>query len=361
MSSYKYNVQELFENSISSNYSLDRDIEKWLDTIILFSEKQKGVLTVVVTGLVYKHFHPEQDVRRHQSSMSDGYSGRTFDTKHITPFMKENQFPSMAESGWLTRSLEQATPYTEGYAGSISGKGLKDAFLNIYNAIETKNCVDDILSYLFTGLVSKRDEQNIVLSVPANLTISETLKLIKDHISFPYKNVSGASRLPNLAIYSAYESIFGNNNGRYKDKILCNLDSHTASDKSTGSIGDVQINYLDGKPFEGIEIKDKKISIDMLDTIYLKIQEHSTVSRYYLLSTYDDELEKDILDEKIMQIRSKHGCDVVVNGVYTTLKYFLRLSDTDSFISSYAKQVSKDKALKYEHREAWNKLCGTLN
>lgn len=155
MNDSKYNIQELFKNSILSNYKLGKDIKEWLDTIILFGEKQKGVLTVVITGLVYKHFHPEQDVRRHQSSMSGGYSGRTFDTKYITPFMKKNQFPSMAESGWLTRSLEQATPYVEGYTGSISGKGLKDAFLNLYNVIETENCVDDILAYLFIGLVSK--------------------------------------------------------------------------------------------------------------------------------------------------------------------------------------------------------------
>lgn len=44
--------------------------------------------------------------------MDKGYSGRSFDTKYITPFMKF-KFPKIAmrESGWLTRSLEQLEPY----------------------------------------------------------------------------------------------------------------------------------------------------------------------------------------------------------------------------------------------------------
>jgi len=49
----------------------------------------------------------------------------------ITPTLKELGLPSMAESGWLTRSLEQPYPYTLGYKGKISGKGIKEAFLNL--------------------------------------------------------------------------------------------------------------------------------------------------------------------------------------------------------------------------------------
>ena len=56
---------------------------------------------------MYKALNPAQDIRNHQASIEGGYSGRTFDSKYITPFMKLHKFPSMAESGWLTRALEQ--------------------------------------------------------------------------------------------------------------------------------------------------------------------------------------------------------------------------------------------------------------
>jgi DNA (cytosine-5)-methyltransferase 1 len=100
----------------------------------------------------------------------------------------------------------------------------------------------------------------------------------------------------------------------------------------------------------------------MVDILYSKIQGHSTVERYYILSTYDDidnDTFKKIID-KTNKIRSKHGCEVIVNGVYATLKYFLRLADTGVFIRLYAEQVEHDNALKYEHRLAWNEICSNL-
>jgi DNA (cytosine-5)-methyltransferase 1 len=49
--------------------------------------------------------------------MVGGFSGRRIDTQYITPTLKELGLPAMAESGWLTRSLEQPYPYTLDYNG----------------------------------------------------------------------------------------------------------------------------------------------------------------------------------------------------------------------------------------------------
>ena len=362
MSNDSYNVQGLFDKCLSLNVKIPTNIQGAVDNVIRFSEKQKGVLTVVITGFVYKYFHPEQDVRYHQSNMDNGYSGRTFDSKYITPFMRYNNFPAMAESGWLTRSLEQNLPYVSGYPGKISGQGLKESFLLLYDTTQNYDAPTDILAYLLQQLIKKRDDSRIKLSTPTNLTVVETLRLIKSHFEYGYKNVAGASRLPNIAIYAAYKSIIDGNQARYKEKKLCELDSHTAADSSTGSIGDIQINNELNQPFEGLEIKAKRLESSMIDVVYTKIQEHSTVERYYILSTYDDvgyDTIKEI-SKKINKIRSKHGCEVIVNGVYTTLKYFLRLTDNKTFVHFYVEQVEKDDALKYEHKLAWNEICSNL-
>lgn len=267
----------------------------------------------------------------------------------------------MAESGWLTRSLEQKVPYDKKYTGSISGKGLKKAFLHIYSETENTDTLQ-ILTVLFREMVIKRDASVIKMTSPANLTVNETLDLIKKHFNYSYKNVSGAARLPNLAIYSAYKSFIDASHGRYKNTILSNLDSHTSSDKSTKSIGDVQINLEGGEPFEGLEIKAKKVDSSMIDIAYNKIQEYSTVERYYILSTFEDIPEETLieLNEKISKIRAKHGCEVIINGVFTTLKYFLRLTDSKTFLNNYVAQMTIDDALKYEHKKAWNELCNEL-
>lgn len=52
--------------------------------------------------------------------MSEGYSGRSFDTKYVTPFLKLKGFRgAMKESGWLTGSLEQNAYYDFNYPGKI--------------------------------------------------------------------------------------------------------------------------------------------------------------------------------------------------------------------------------------------------
>ena len=149
MTTTPYDIQSLFDECLMLRTNLDHDVQLAVDNVVSLGERQKGVLTVVITGLVYKHYHSEQDVRYHQSNMENGYSGRTFDTKFITPFMRDNNFPSMAESGWLTRSLEQNLPYNNAYPGKISGKGLKESFLLIYENSQSSEVSNKILAYLF--------------------------------------------------------------------------------------------------------------------------------------------------------------------------------------------------------------------
>lgn len=67
----------------------------FLEAIVNQVENCKGVLTVITTSLVYKIYHPEQDVRNHQVSIKGGYSGRVFDMQHITPFFQSKGWPAM--------------------------------------------------------------------------------------------------------------------------------------------------------------------------------------------------------------------------------------------------------------------------
>jgi DNA (cytosine-5)-methyltransferase 1 len=112
------NPKEKLKNIYSLSFSIAdiQDIpQQYLKYILLIGEqayKLKGVYTVLVTLLTYKSLFPEQDIRKHQSRIPGGFSGRSIDNQYITPTLKELGLPSMAESGWLTRSLEQSSPYT---------------------------------------------------------------------------------------------------------------------------------------------------------------------------------------------------------------------------------------------------------
>lgn len=205
------------EHGLQSGLS---DIQrKWIETIVESAESQKGVVTVLITSFVKKIETPTQDIRYHKRELPNGYSGRGFDTKYVTPFIKEKfqRFAMKGGSGWLTRSLEQAHPFTLEFPGKIRNLPVKEAFLQILNDIEEHHA--DPLEYLqaiFTGLIDlmDRSSKNLGLLEIGNenfdnvqpvekITIANILNLLKRHFTIGY-GVSGVSRLPVLAVYSVY-------------------------------------------------------------------------------------------------------------------------------------------------------------
>jgi len=311
----------------------------------------------LTTLLVHKQVEPQQDIRYHQAQLPNGFAGRGVDQNHITPFMKRVSFPAMAESGWLTRSLEQAHPYDLNYPGKIKPNTVKTAFLNIIDQVQVYGLSsDDVLFYFFKLLVKQRDDLNIELAKPHSLSISKIIKLLEKHFTYKY-SCAGASRLPTLAIYAAYQCMMGQV-ARFNDKILCPLESHNSADTQSGRIGDIDVNNSNGTAFEGVEIKHEiQITSQLIRDAYEKFKVYNT-DRYYLLTTANmDSADWDGIETEIQRIAQIHGCQVIVNGVYTTLKYYLRLvTDSAEFIDRYVELLKVDETIKFQHKEAWNKI-----
>ncbi len=339
---------------------LPQNITNLLDTILEKSESAKAVITVILTSVVYKILNPEQDIRNHQSSIENGYSGRTFDTKYITPFLKKAKFPSMAESGWLTRSLEQKVPYDNNYSGAIRPQSLKTTFLSIIDYIQKAAHNEEVLSYLLQGLIIQRNAQQIDLAKPHNLPIATIIHLLTQHFNASYSS-EGASRLPVLALYASYQCLI-NEAKRFKNKILLPMESHTSADSRSGRIGDIDIVDENEKPFEAVEVKHGiPITVQLIKDAFEKFKT-TQVDRYYLLSTaHYNETEKEAIDKEIERIKNIHGCHVIPNGVIDSLKYYLRLlSDTSEFIENYVNLIEVDTALKFEHKTEWNKIISKM-
>jgi DNA (cytosine-5)-methyltransferase 1 len=326
-----------------------------LDVVLQYAESQKGVLAVVITSLIYKRLNPEQDIRNHQSSIPNGYSGRTFDSRYVTPFLKKQRFPSMAESGWLTRSLEQKHPYDRQYTGAIK-TNLKNAFLNILERVESGVLPELYLSYIFHALIKQRDEQSIQLARPVDISISRITHLLHNHFNDKYQS-EGASRLPVLALYAAYECMMKEMR-RFTNKQLLPLESHTSADSRSGRIGDIDVVDEQGEPFEGVEVKHGiPITAQLVRDAFGKFAT-TRVKRYYLLSTADvAPAEREAVQKVIDIIRVQHGCQVVANGLTKSINYYLRLLDNPTdFISFYVDKLETDRAIKFEHKQRWNEL-----
>lgn len=356
----KINVNEFLEQkykeSLGNINTLKTEQFHNAKCIVDNEENLKGVYTVLITSLVYKCINSTQDIRLHQANMKNGYSGRSFDTKYITPFLKQKKFlGAMKESGWLTRSLEQNLPYDLNFPGKINNLAVKKAFLEILDDIEKNNNQEEYLKQIFNMSIKKREVLVQIINSTQKekkLDIDEIINLLKKHFYYKYKS-RGASILPVVAIYSIYECIMKEIK-RYENKKLKTLSSHYSSDKSSGYMGDIVILNEDNSLYEVVEIKfDILPNYIMLHDIYNKISK-TTILRYYILSTKLNECEK---NEKInslnMQIKQEHECQIIVNGIFSTLKYYLRLlENTDKFINCYINNIQHHKEVNIEHKLA---------
>ena len=339
--------------------------------IVENAETQKAVLGVTLTSLVYKVYDPRQDIRKHQEGMKDGYSGRTFDTKYVTPFLK-GKFPhfAMAESAWLTRSLEQPRPFNLNFPGKIRNPVLKTAFLKTLDRVQTIRSLAPKLLVVLMGLMLEATEKDDALfakaQVAGDITIAKIIDAISQHIRYNYgKGVVGTARLPVLAIYSVYNLLMPDVK-RYSGKFLVPLESHTSPDSRSKSMGDIDVNNADNSCFESVEIKHSKpITADMVGVAYRKIKDNKT-NRYYILTTSEPNFDDyELVKREIEKYEKIHSCQIIVNGVVPSLKYYMRLmSNPHDIVDEYTKwlefEYQRASAIKREHLRIWQEIRQSL-
>ena len=352
---HKEKLLEIYKKSFDVS-DIDNISEKALAHLEIITDnidRNKGVYTVLITLMVHKLLKPEQDIRLFQEKMKGGFSARTVDTKYITPTLKELGLPSMAESGWLTRSLEQPYPYTMSYKGEISGKGMKKAFLTVVDTIQrNKELTENILRAVLNKAILFRERSKVDIQKIENedtILISTIVEVLENHFTEKY-GTHGGSKLPVLAFYAIYKSLLPEI-ARYNDCRLAPLGSHTASDRTSNSAGDIQVMKNDDV-FEAVEIKlDKVIDATMVRVAYEKIIKFNP-ERYYILSYIGTkEEDRELINKLISDIKKEHGCQVIVNGLLHTLKYYLRLiSDLKGFLNEYIELVENDTELKAIHK-----------
>ena len=329
----------------------------YLRAITERQEQNKAVLAVLTTLLVKKLHTPTQDIRLHQANMEDGFSGRGLDTRVVTPFLRNQQFPHMSESGWLTRSLEQARPYDLDYPGKIRPNFVKQAFLELVNGVQCQGLpAVSVLLGIFADLIRLRDQNtSLVLSRPVNLSVAQVVEKIRRHHSL---QMAGAARLPVLAIHAILSKLTPEV-GRYRGCTLLPLEHHNTADTRTDLIGDVNIVDADNSLFEGYEVKHNiPITSGLIQTSFEKLRT-TPVKKFYILTTYHHDSYAEF-DPDIQRIAREHGCELTVNGVDATLRYYLRLTDgTREFVNAYVSHLETDPSVTFQLKEAWNEIVAS--
>ncbi len=352
---------------------LSAEQTEWVQAVADAAESQKAVLAATITSLVKKSETPAQDVRLHKTIMPGGYSGRSYDTSHVTSFLaEEGHFPRLAMksgSGWLTRSIEQDHPFTLDFPGRIQVAQVKNAFLQILNDVQEKGQAPEPYLRALFGALLRRAEAAVIVFAPLpkerRVTVQAVTNGLESHFFYRYAG-AGASRLPVLALYALYELLM-ETNPRYKDKRLLPLKSHTTSDLKSASIGDIEIADTDGAFFEAVEVKHEiAINARLVTDAFNKFAP-LPVHRYYLLTTANPNVtDLDEVNQIVARVAREHGCEIIVNGLLPTLKYYLRLlDDPAAFIAGYTALLERDFAagadIKETHLRRWNEILTELN
>lgn len=358
-------LEDILNNSksISDISNIPHNVKVDLLTVAQYCEKQKGVYTVLTTLLYYKVLHPAQDVRRHQAQLPNGFSGRSFDTHNVTPVLKKHKLPAMAESGWLTRSLEQPYPYDFDYNGKIPHT-VKLPFLRSLDYVQNNpNAAENMLRILLNKVITIAAQNQITITPlknPESLTIEKIMLALEEHFLTQYGTHNGA-KLPVLAFYAIYSSLIRELK-RYEGCTLAPLSSLTACDRTNKASGDIEI-FKENDLFEAIEIKlDKKIDSQIVRVAEEKIYKWNP-QRYYILSVLGTKEEDNIEIANIVHnVGKEHGCQIIINGLLPTIKYYLRLiTDLSNFVNTYNQAVQEDNELQTIHKKFWNTLLQKYN
>lgn len=315
---------------------------------------------VALTLTAYKLVDPTQDVRSHKADHPNGFSARAFDTRVVVPFLITHSLPRSVESHWLSQTFSFAGPYVPGSVLKTQPRAAGELLIAVVNAVHLSNtaAVRAVLVGLLVEFIRIRNADKVVLTRPKDLPIHAVRRLVEAHLAGPYK--ANAPRLPQLVIYAVYACLV-QSIGRYHGATLEPLERLKSADRKRGTIGDVVV-ARDGRRIEAVEIKhDQPVSYIHVAEAIDKVRAES-VTRYYLLSNRGiNPTEADQISQRAADFLKQNGCEIIVNGVFDSLAYYLRLlPDTTEFLFRYASLLESDEDTGYEHRNRWNECCEAL-
>jgi len=350
-----------FSSNTTTAYDLSVRLSTALKDISALSQKASTGFTNIITCLAIKVAKPDVDIRYHQVQIQNqtdrpaGFNFRGISEEVVYPWLNNHNFEG-AKSGWQTRTFERPKPYMVTYDENIGD--IKESFLATFDEIEEHHqSAVNALAYLVYLQLVHRESKRIVLSIPRTRDIQLIINVFKEHFFYKYKASRGASRLPVLVIYAIY-SVLIEQLERYKGMALKPLEAHSAADSQTGAAGDIEvINLETGDVFEAIEVKHGiQVNEHIIQDVAIKIMDKS-IDRYYILTTHPICEPDENLLLKIAKVQSLYNCQLIVNGVIPSIKYYLRLlSDPSLVFPKYTELLVTDKTIKHEHREIWNKL-----
>jgi Arc/MetJ-type ribon-helix-helix transcriptional regulator len=332
---------------LDTSFLSDADLAKKISMIALCASNRAGARFLLAATLA-KIDKPTVDIRKpfidsyQESEKADAYGGRNYDEQYVTEFITERMLPCNSTTAFLTPAFRTKNIVLD-LKQSLRGRPaeLYQAIFEILDAIQSeKVSASDVLNELLRRLIIERDERQARLESQKKalqeeagelpLSSEDTIRLIEQHLALRH-----SSRLPVLVVAAAYRAAAE----KLGERVL-QLHAHTAADKQTGALGDVEITLMsDDKVVTAYEMKDKPVTKGDIDIAIQKIVDGAEVQNYIFVTTAA--IDPTVREYANQQYRELGGVEIAVLDCIGFLRHFLHLFHRlrTSFLDEYQELV----------------------
>lgn len=348
----------------NKSFVSDASIRQRVETVVLCLRNRAGV-RALLAGLLAKIQSPAVDIRKPYTDIAgatggDCYSGRFYDERYVQRLADSPyRFPINATTAFLTPGFRTKNIVLtmdinlEGRPAEMY-KALLELFDSIQNNRVTATTVMDESMRL---LVIERDQrqasiEKLVRDISRTvdqlpLSAEQIVVLISQHLA-----CKNAARLPVLVVAAAYQAA-----SRRLGEQTRRLQAHTAADKQTGALGDVEITLINNNDILTVyEMKLKAVTIHDINLALEKLEGHTATLRNYIFIT-TEWIDPELLQYAADRYEQLGGIEIAILDCLGFLRHFLHLfhSLRTEFLDNYQKLLlaEPESAVSHTLKEAF--------
>lgn len=281
------------EAQLLDPFVTDKDLADRISFAATCPNNRAGARFLLAATLA-KVTQPQVDIRKPfiqaypDDQKTDAYPGRTYDEQYIFGFITRHKLPCSSTTAFLTPGFRTKNIVLD-LNQNLRGRPpeLYEFILEILDAIQSgKVKAGAVMKETIRLLIVQRDARAKKLQKLKKdlqeqagrlpLSSEDTIKLIEQHLALKY-----AARLPVLVVAAAYTAA----SARLGERVL-NLNAHTAADKQTGTLGDVEITLAtNDNVVTAYEMKDKAVTTGDVDIAIQKIIGGAEIQNYIFVTT----------------------------------------------------------------------------
>ena len=340
--------QETLEES---DIELDDGIDELINCNVV------SIRYALVTQLLGKSVDPRRDALSIQRGEADTaeeagrWDARSFCQANVVPWVREaGQVLGTSPEPYVNNPLRRPR-LDEGYEPRRN-RQLWDKLVAVLCTVQEtddRGYTESQLRLCLASLAKLYNELSVQFDVPQRISLEATVNVIESYMSTP----SGGER-PQVVV-AALMRVAGEFFGIF-DKVV--RQAINEADTATASPGDV-ICYKDGKHLLAVEVKDRSLTFDDVDTAILKAR-RSNVTEFLFATVPPGDGDTEMLERTEREFSL--GINVYQSSIGALLRVLLTIAGESSrsrFLALVGEELN-DRVTQPAHKLAWQELLHSL-